>query len=474
MKRRIFSDIKKMYLSVLVIFTIIMFANGQNPKREVVFTLDTNEVIFEKEYYLLQSFNQHRFACMIQDTITKELTFVFNGRRIKKTDPFTHPNFIYSSKINLAKENGFVIWYKEKNQWYINYNGVIDGGFEDIYLCDNSVYPRAKISTPEKNYDYLYKLSGKWNACKNGKNKKIDVIEPYNVQENEWYVSINGYTINPSDPYDYVWNSTLTESGSFAYTYKKDGLWFINVNGNIIGGYENVYNLIYTNSEKIAYFFTENKKNYVNINGNIYGPYEGIGYHSLRLTDSGKYAYYYEANGKWHVNINGETSNGYGLIYNLILTENEKYGYCYTVNNKAYVNINGIISSDDFDYLAYFTLTEGEYAYWYREGIKWYANINGNITRNNIFFYKTFDDVFFDYDEVARSWAAPYYDIKELNSSNDEHLFRSTYQYEFVIIDGRPYGKAPAIQVDYDEKENAFIWTAIEGNELVVYEYKLD
>ena len=59
-------------------------------------------------------------------------------------------------------------------------------------------------------------------------------------------------------------------------------------------------------------------------------------------------------------------------------------------------------------------------------------------------------------------------------STDKKHVFLSNYGYDFVTIDGTPYGKSPCIQAWYDEKKNAFIWNAIEGKELVVYEYKLD
>jgi hypothetical protein len=41
------------------------------------------------------------------------------------------------------------------------------------------------------------------------------------------------------------------------------------------------------------------------------------------------------------------------------------------------------------------------------------------------------------------------------------------------MIDGKRYGKFSACHAWYDKTKNAFIWSALEGKELVVYEYKL-
>ena len=54
------------------------------------------------------------------------------------------------------------------------------------------------------------------------------------------------------------------------------------------------------------------------------------------------------------------------------------------------------------------------------------------------------------------------------------HFFHANIGYNFVVIDGNSYGKGYAVQAWYDEKKNAFVWTAVEDRELVVYEYKLN
>jgi hypothetical protein len=61
----------------------------------------------------------------------------------------------------------------------------------------------------------------------------------------------------------------------------------------------------------------------------------------------------------------------------------------------------------------------------------------------------------------------------DIYSENLEHTMISDYRYEYVVIDGESYGKSPAFQAWYDSDKKSFIWSAIEGKELVVYEFKL-
>ncbi len=56
-------------------------------------------------------------------------------------------------------------------------------------------------------------------------------------------------------------------------------------------------------------------------------------------------------------------------------------------------------------------------------------------------------------------------------SSDRRHLFQSSYHNKGVTIDGQLFGKAPAIDAVWNESKKAFVWNAVEGQELVVYEY---
>lgn len=61
----------------------------------------------------------------------------------------------------------------------------------------------------------------------------------------------------------------------------------------------------------------------------------------------------------------------------------------------------------------------------------------------------------------------------ETMSADRQHSFFSDYAYEYVVIDGQPVGKSPALYAWYNKSSNSFVWNSIEGKELVVYEYML-
>jgi hypothetical protein len=213
--------------------------------------------------------------------------------------------------------------------------------------------------------------------------------------------------------------------------FKENGKWFVNINGSISKFYEAVSNLHISTGGKWVYSFKEYGKWYINENGSISKPYDDLD--DLIILPSGKLAYSFAEANKWHVNNNGNISKGYQSISELMVSE------------------------------------DGKLSYQFEENGKWFINNNGNISNR-------FSSINIDNNGSLIWWGdcVRYQDENEISSINKEHSFYSSYKYEYVVIDGRPIGKSPAIQSWYDEKKNTFIWTAIEGKELLTYEYKLD
>ena len=61
-----------------------------------------------------------------------------------------------------------------------------------------------------------------------------------------------------------------------------------------------------------------------------------------------------------------------------------------------------------------------------------------------------------------------------LQDKSKRHLFIANWKYDYVLIDGKKYGKRCPIDAFYDEDTNAFAWTTIEGNEIVLYTFDLN
>ncbi len=60
-----------------------------------------------------------------------------------------------------------------------------------------------------------------------------------------------------------------------------------------------------------------------------------------------------------------------------------------------------------------------------------------------------------------------------LKDRTGNHLFVSSWDKDFVMIDGRRYGDSAPFNAFYDFESNAFVWMVNEGNKLVQYSYPL-
>jgi len=452
-------------LSIYVLLMIVSSSSSfaQNTLRKVVFTLNENESIVSNEYYLMQKFNKNRFACMVYDNIRKKSTFILNGKRIK-TGNFP-PKYdddqceLYS--FNVANDSNYIIKYQQNNKWYINFNGFIDGGFEELM-----VPPRTGLfKTTEKNCDYMYKLADRWYAHKNGKNKKIDYIQSQ-YKDGKDYVIYNGISFGP---YQYISDLQITKSGKYGFAYYNDWdkAWHVNINGITSKTYESISDFMILEDGKWAFTFKENGKRFVNINGSISKFYENV--NNLIISTGGKSVYCFQENGKWYINDNGNISKPYEYVCDLIILQDGKLAFRFKEGGKYYLNIAGNISNGYVSTTKIIMSEDGKWSYYFYEDGKWNENNNGNIIYG-------FSSISTDNKGNITWWGdrIRQQDENEILSKNKEHSFYSSYKYEYVVIDGRPIGKSPAIQSWYDEKKNTFIWTAIEGKELVIYEHKLD
>ncbi len=71
------------------------------------------------------------------------------------------------------------------------------------------------------------------------------------------------------------------------------------------------------------------------------------------------------------------------------------------------------------------------------------------------------------------NWADDYNYVRKVKDASGRHTIETSGMYDFVMIDDKSYGKSCALNVWYIPEDNAFRWTAVEGNELVVYNYSL-
>ncbi|MDR0606010.1 MAG: hypothetical protein LBG80_17110 [Bacteroidales bacterium] len=464
---------KKILFITLFLATLADGTNAQNNtntklNRTLLFTLSANEEILLGEYFVFQKLNQNRFACIIYDTLNNTYTFVFNGKRIAqdKWRPFVH-------YLNVNEENGYVVEYTWQEKNYANIKGKVYVPFDgELYFAEdnegNEIYDRFYYRKKEgENINYYVHYSG----TIDGPFDKVKFPDETAAAAGCEYL----YLL--ADQWYEHYKNDKNKLSQQSFRYSENGKWYVNINGNPSRGYDEVYYLHFTESGKYIYRYRENGKEYVNINGS---PSRGYDYvFSLHLTESGKYAYCYKENGKYYVNINGDGISKYDNVHDLQLTEGGKYAYSYVENGNLYVSINGKASrvcynydNDNEEHDAYYAynniqLTESGFSFYFDKGTgKLFQNENG----------KEKETPYIEGGEAYWGLFYGHYNNSPYNfsSTNQAHEFYSICEYEYVVIDGKCYGKAPAIRAWYDKEKNAFIWNAVEGKELVVYEYKLN
>jgi uncharacterized protein (DUF2249 family) len=441
---------------LLILFAACMMggasAQTADMKRTVLFTLGENEEICYGEYFVMQKVNGDRFACIVLDTVKKTRTLVFNGKRVAEGDG------LYVHYLDVNEENGYVVRYYLQDNYYVHAKGKVVGPFDIIshwgegdkcyfYKIEGGerkhyIYSKGVLEGPFDEEDFSLKISR--HADWNGK----------------WHVNIDG---EESRGYDEVGYMNLTKSGKYAYEYRENGKWHVNVNGEESMGYDRI-DVTLAESGKYAYRYENDEKWYVNVNGEVSGGYYNVGY--VSLTEGGKYAYEYRNDDKWHVIVNGEEGRGYDDIGRISLAESGKYAYKYKKNGDWHVNISGK-ESEGYNIEA---TDGGNFSFCYDgDDGKIYRNDDGDISETGYLSGMRF------YDEIAL-FVNTHCDGERLiiYSTDRGHVLYSAYEYEYVVVDGVHCGKAPALYAWYDKGKNAFVWNAVEGRELVLYEYKLN
>ena len=70
-------------ITLLSFSSFFLLGQAPNPKRSVLFTMLPGERIYSNEYFLAQSSSAKGFSCVLIDQTKHNITFVFNGVRIK-------------------------------------------------------------------------------------------------------------------------------------------------------------------------------------------------------------------------------------------------------------------------------------------------------------------------------------------------------------------------------------------------------
>jgi hypothetical protein len=469
------NTIKFLGLVVLVSLTSQVGFAQKNSKltREVLFTLDANERIYFNEYCVATNFSNKKFVAVVENTLTHEHTLVHNGKRIVKTkgdyssvyEKYPFGIFYF----DVEKENGLGYTYELAGRRFVNIEGKV------LSKVNGEVSNFMIYGT--KKFAFLYRK----------------------IEDTYTSVYIDGRIFGP---HKWVSAFTVTDKGSFMYYYKlTTDNYYININGEIFGPYNSINNAYMNKNGSYIYSYSIKNNNtysyYVNVNGtNIESNDKRI--FDAHVFDNGGYIYGYHDNFKQYINLNGKISGPYDASYAQpylhIKFANDSYIITHKIDGNYYVDVdevrfgpfaevdylghNGVQIAKDKKYAFRYTDTNGKQRYCVNGNLNasmdefdfFSSNIETDHLANNLNFihygYNMFDNTITIEDMFDNTI--------NITSPDNTHSFYSDFAYEYVVIDGEPVGKSPALYCWYNDKTHAFVWNSIEGKELVIYEYKLD
>lgn len=284
-----------------------------------------------------------------------------------------------------------------------------------------------------------------------------------------------------------------------------------------------IYNINPDDFNKCVFEYTENKQHYLSVYGENYGPYEDIGYYyeTDKCDDyTGQSNINYALPHEFRFTLMGEDYFHYedGSILNIKET---RYEYL-SPNKQHEIHIDHskrFVTLDDRKFIIPIPMDGNCSEYdprvcLFDDGTCFYEQTcqmdpqNEYDTETYQFFITPTaikqliaGKEYYDFDKhqvlpckgltYSRSidfmtWSYESFDWEYNNNRREynynftlqdkskRHLFVANWKYDYVLIDGKKYGKHCPIDAFYDKDTNAFAWTTIEGNEIVLYTFDLN
>lgn len=480
---------KRSFLVVLAVLLSVALW-GRTPERRVMYTLPPGEELSIGEYIVQYSLSGNKFALITYNPQTNKSTLVFNGKPVA-TFETCFVDIYMLGYINVNEPDGYVVKVWDGKDCYVNRGGKMEGPYEYVFW----EYPKDYRYGPEppvmsRNYHYV--LADRVYENVDGKRRKSKGV--YNLwnmdgDRSRYYIAVNDALVS----YSFL-GSLYTAGNNYAYVYRADNIEYLYVNDKRMDSGSAIENVVLNSRGDCAYECqdedTSGSYYYVMKNGK---KLDSTGYHFinyLNLTEDGEVAYTSLNEGKYSLHLPGlPVDSGFEDISNLIYLDKEHYGLFYKKEGQWYVRIKGqpdkgpyenvidfLLNKDGrfiYSYIdsqgLHFRTADGEYGPFDRD---WGSFIAFSENGGYIFSYSDDGMVCWNKDGVVNKSYNNDYLMVDLERNG--HNFYSKCEYNYVVIDGERIGNSAALQAHYDEVKNAFIWLSLEGQELVVYEYRLD
>lgn len=406
---------------IVVFLCLILFGNnllGQTKLfRTALYTLPPGETILKNEYFAAQHLDKNKFSCITVNYEKKTISFIFNGIRIITIDATTAMIGGMSATRPLSDYRPTLL---------------IDMIFEISYL--NSLETNG--------YVFKYK------------------------QNEEWIVNYHG---SKNGPYEEV---TLDndENNEIDYSYKLAGKEFIYFEGkNQFKKRETKNKLETSNSDESTtnYLFSVESEFgsndfYLEKNGARYIDRSFPSINDLSESSDHQYAFWYIEPYKYKTAedaLEGFDKKEHWVVINF--------------NNKEFkIPVFETTGSQQIFNFHFNRSDKLEYKFFNYKTGRLQVNIGETVTYERFNLSQT--------DWIQRN-SSNSYEFCEFSSPSDEielypnsnDFLYSNYKYEYVVINGNRYGKAPALGAWYDNEKKKFVWYTYEGQEVVLYEYFL-
>jgi hypothetical protein len=404
------------FLAVLF-FTLFLFGFNAQLKREVLFRLQPNEVLFQNEYTVMIALDgTKKFSALIKDTLTNNYRLVFNGNTVGRFTGTTGWPLANIQSIDLNKPNGYsYITYRGKQLGDINIEG------KKINNLENASFV-ASGSHNNQNNDYYYRLLGERYLNKNGKSFSIQDKINYQIHGSDifWikgWDKVSGHKVywnsNFLGTFHLKWCKGMIDENGYAFCYRQNDVCYINFNGSVSRISSDCRSWHDCKIVGNDYYFI--------IDTDIYKNDTLVHTFNNNISD-------------WDVNSKGDIlyTDGENLYLNSLLVE-QNHGATFIRN----------LSVDNSGNISY-TYDSKECSHCYFE-----------VINQNEKEYTSY-----------RIWGGA-----EIGSTDGEHHLKSKWNYDYVVIDGAPYGSSPALTAWFDEKKKCFYWNSFEKNELVFYQF---
>jgi len=460
----------------LIIFSFVLFtswsltAQSRKFNRTVLLTLGENEWLFEDEYLVHQQVSGTRFVAITSTEIQENQLFqlYFNGQLIGPVYKVFYTN--------LNEDKGFAFVFMKDDQYFVNVKGTTHGPYEfAVGFLDNQQQPDfcfrqngenflwnknntlgpfsdyVPVSSCEKSAvltnsvcselqvpkQYLsYKHLGYYEFEENRrfvfKGKEVGEFKPHTeIYANDaHFAAFNSNEEYPSylqlddkkivSESSYSDKEVFTKNGHLYYLVYKDEM-FYNLFKDGVLMEENVTDFdVSYETEQLA--FMRNGELFVNGKKTAIKEIPGYQCVSVRVNNAGDI-----------LGIQRATER---------IQTDEKYKVF--LNNKLFKVADKVMDAG-FD-------AKGKACLYYERLGKSYMELNGKPEET------------FNFLGMWLSNPLTYY------FSVKSHSFVTDPYGSSVVIDGEFYGNSPAIKYWFDEAKNAFLWTAYEDKQLVLYE----